>query len=561
MSTSPQFTRRGFLTGAGIAAAGLVSTSLVGCQQAQPLSSTSEKNGQETSDSGRWSWSTPPDEISENDITETIDCEILVCGYGSAGVPAAVYAAAQGANTVVLTAGNVPEAEGAYCGVYNSKHDAEFDIEYDPAYWKRRLVMEGVGAVEMPTTGMIYDRSGDAVDWFAEYMNEKWPYYTTSEATQGEGGDGIHDGMNVIGDHVIYCWPDRSETNPTLANYHGFPKLLEQAHEQAVFDGARVFFSTPLERLITNEEGNVTGAYGKKEDGTYVKVNASKGVLLATGDFHQNEEMLECFCPEMCGDLVSRNPYGNAQGGGHKAAYWAGAHLDAGSYMFGLCWPHDFLNEKFPPQAWALVPYLRVNIKGQRYTNEELGSHEQYSTSPLCLADARQPDHTGYQILDSKYGELLDAAAFDQFVERGIIHKGETLQELAEVVGVDANILEETVARYNELCEKGSDDDCGVDSKWLASTSITEPPFYCMDHPVYKQSVSGGVRTDQFMRVYRDDRTIINGLYAAGNIRSGACGPHYSWTGFGGTNKMNAMAGGMLAIKHMLGTWEEKFVQ
>ena len=556
--------RRSFLFGTGAVVTGIALAGVTGCASSPSPSQAAEKDTPSARESneqngGRWSWSIAPEQIAEDQIKETIDCEILICGYGSAGVPAAVYSAANGADTVVMTAGDVPEAEGAYCGVYNSMHDSEYDIDYDPAYWKKRLVMEGVGGVEMPATGIIYDRSGDAIDWFAEYVKDRWPYATTSEATQGEGGDGIHDNMNVVGDHVVYCWPDTAETNPTIANYHGFPKLLEAADAKAQEDGARVLFSTPLDRLVTNDSGAVVGAIGKSKDGSYIKVNASKGVLLATGDFHQDEEMLECFCPEMCGDLVSRNPYGNALGGGHKAAYWAGAHIDSGSYMFGLCWPHDFLNEQFPPQAWSLVPYLRVNASGQRYTNEELGSHEQYSTSPLCLADARQPGHTGYQILDSKYGKLLDAETFEKFVAQDIIHTGETLEELAENVGIDPEGLVETVRRYNELCDKGVDEDCGVDAKYLASTSITDPPFYCMDHPVYKQSVSGGVRTNGFMQVYDTDRKVIPGLYAAGNIRSGACGPHYSWTGFGGTNKMNAMAGGMLAVKHMLGTWDDKF--
>ena len=509
---------------------------------------------------GRWSWSVKPAPIDDAAVDETVDCEILVCGYGSAGVPATVYAAAMGADVVTITAGDGPEAEGAYCAAYNSPLDEEYGIPaYDAAYWKRRLVMEGVGAVEMPADGPIYDRSGDAMNWFAEYLSDAWPYSILSDMANG-GGDGIH---NNAGDpdhgHVIYIWPDTSYENATIANYMGFPQLLAAADKRAQEDGARILFSTPLRQLITDGEGNVTGAFAQKADGGYVRINASKGVLLATGDFHQNDEMLECFAPEMCGDLHSRNPYGFAQGDGHKAALWAGAHLDAGSYGFGLCWPHDFEYTQYAPQAWSNVPYLRVNSKGERYVNEELATHELYSTSPLCLADCRQPGHIGFQILDSKYGNLLDAELFERCVENGVVYKADTLEELADQVGIDREGLLATVARYNELCANGYDEDAGVNAEYLPNTSVTEAPFYCLPHEVQKQAVMGGVRTNEREQVYSADHEVMGGLYAAGLIRSGFCGPHYSWSGFTGSNKMNAMVGGMLAVKAILGTWDEEF--
>ena len=69
----------------------------------------------------------------------------------------------------------------------------------------------------------------------------------------------------------------------------------------------------------------------------------------------------------------------------------------------------------------------------------------------------------------------------------------------------------------------------------------------------------GGVRTNEREQVYSADHEVMGGLYAAGLIRSGFCGPHYSWSGFTGSNKMNSMVGGMLAVKAILGTWDEEF--
>lgn len=190
--------------------------------------------------------------------------------------------------------------------------------------------------------------------------------------------------------------------------------------------------------------------------------------MLATGDFHQNDEMLEAFLPLMRGDLFSRNPYGTAQGDGMKMAWWVGAGQDTGPFNIGLCWPHDFTFAENSPSRWGSPPWLRVNIAGERYTNETIGSHEWYSTSPMCFMDVKQPGHTGCQICDSKFGEILEGdkseiAIFNDCVERGVIYSADTLEELADKVGfTNKDRFLETVQRYNEVCDLGSDVDFGI---------------------------------------------------------------------------------------------------
>ena len=266
----------------------------------------------------------------------------------------------------------------------------------------------------------------------------------------------------------------------------------------------------------------------------------------------------------MRGDLFSRNPYGTAQGDGMKMAWWVGAGQDTGPFNIGLCWPHDFTFAENSPSRWGSLPWLRVNIAGERYTNETIGSHEWYSTSPMCLMDVKQPGHTGYQICDSKFGEILEGdeseiAIFNDCVERGVIYSADTLEELADKVGfTNKDRFLETVQRYNEVCDLGSDVDFGIPAEYLPHTSVTNPPFYCMHRVVYKQWTDGGVNTNRFGQILDAEHEPIEGLYAAGNIRSGLVGTHYLWKSFG-SNKLNAVTGGMLCVKHMLGTWDEQF--
>ena len=266
----------------------------------------------------------------------------------------------------------------------------------------------------------------------------------------------------------------------------------------------------------------------------------------------------------MRGDLITRNPYGNAQGDGQKMAWWIGAGQDTGPFNIGLCWPHDFTFAKNSPSRWGSLPWLRVNIAGERYTNETIGSHEWYSTSPMCMIDVKQPGHTAYQNCDSKFGQMLEnneseIEIFKDCVERGVIWSADTIEELAEKVGfTNPDRLVETVKRYNEVCAGGSDVDFGVPAEYLAYSSVTEPPFYCMHREVLKQWTDGGVNTNRYGQVLDTEHEPIEGLYAAGNIRSGLAGTHYLWKSFG-SNKLNATAGSMLCVKHMLGTWDEEF--
>ena len=99
-------------------AVGTAAMGITGCApEAKSAEGRVEPNAADApSGSGHWSWSTPPEKISDSDVSETVECEILVIGLGSAGVPATVYAAAKGANVVTFSAASTAEAEGAYCG-------------------------------------------------------------------------------------------------------------------------------------------------------------------------------------------------------------------------------------------------------------------------------------------------------------------------------------------------------------------------------------------------------------------------------------------------------------
>ena len=230
--------RRNFLAGVGVAAVGVGSIGLAAC--AAPSSKgESEKQGGSGSE-GRWSWSEPPAVPASDEVSEEIDCEVLVVGLGSAGVPATVYAAAMGADVVALNASATPEGEGAYIGAYNSPHDAEYGIEYDPAKIRSDYSYWGFGSNNSDVTGTIWDRSGNAVEWFAEYCKDVWAYECGPDSVINEG---IH--IRDTATHMVYVFPDPEETQEQERVYNGFPKFLQAACDKAESQGARIYYYTP----------------------------------------------------------------------------------------------------------------------------------------------------------------------------------------------------------------------------------------------------------------------------------------------------------------------------
>lgn len=200
----------------------------------------------------------------------------------------------------------------------------------------------------------------------------------------------------------------------------------------------------PAVQLITDEDGKVAGAVGRTKDGKgdYVRVNASKGVLIATGNIANDDEMKECFCPIALDvqPLVAETHTGD----GHKMALWVGADMDRPPFALGL----SATNFGKGVGGFYAIPFLRVNKTGRRYCNETFGTHELAENQPLANADCTQPDHTGYQIVDARYQqayeafggnwERMQAASLEELGAGDEVVKADSLEALAEALGMDA---------------------------------------------------------------------------------------------------------------------------
>ncbi len=293
------------------------------------------------------------------------------------------------------------------------------------------------------------------------------------------------------------------------------------------------------------ERGRVVGVRGRELRTGLVRQFRAPAVVLATGGFQSNLDMVRSFWPREL-PFPDRFLVGsglNSTGSGHKVAEGAGAVLvntdHQWNYSTGLPDPrypgmNRGLNSGNSTAIW-------VNASGRRFVNEH-GSTK--VTFPALL---QQKPATYWAIFDApgRKSFTVQGSGWGNFasVERIIlsnptlVKSGQTLDELAAVVGLPADALRETVARYNDMIAAGADTDYGR----FSATDMPRPPkieqgpFYAVEFfPLTRKSM-GGVRIDRSCRVLDRNQKVIPGLYAAGEL-----------TGFGGINGRAGLEGTFL---------------
>ena len=294
------------------------------------------------------------------------------------------------------------------------------------------------------------------------------------------------------------------------------------------------------------EQGRVTGVRGEDTRSGEADELRAPRVLLATGGFQSNLEMVRRFWPAHLaepGELLIGSGL-NSVGSGHDLA----SRVDAGFHRMDHQWnyPWGLPHPQYPGEGRALAARNEVSIwvngDGRRFVNELA------DPTVLLAAVVAQSPSTYWAIFDDDDNEsfYVSGSGWDNFqrIREEILDnallttQAATLAELAHAIGQDAGRLGTTVARYNAMVEQGVDEDFGRFSSAddLAPLArIDQPPFYAIQFfPMTRKSM-GGVRVDRQMRVVREDGTPIPGLYASGEL-----------TGFAGVNGSAGLEGTFL---------------
>ena len=495
-------------------------------------------------------WLGTAPEIAESDITETVDTEVLVCGVGTGGWITALTAAEGGAQVLAIERGAAPTKIKEDIGAINSRLQlesfAEFpEFQIDKTEALQEIVRYASGYVDSDLVKVWINESGEMVDWLTYFLEGTGHWFMQLEGGIGDQKHPERDKAYATGHspHPRENKPDDVDLNSDML-----------AHLEAL--GGTLRCNTALVKLEQDASGKVTGIIAKDStDDHYVRINASKGVVIATGGYARNTDMMLALQPQTMKMKVDV-PIGSAgDGSGIKAMLWAGGEMDPchASMMFNRasCLPTETAGYQTAGKWYWFgeQPFLKVNLNGKRFCNES-GPYE-FMLHSMYM----QPNHTYCDIFDSnckQYAEQFDEVGccrlfpFDNgaisnrgfdacwkemtegeksHLEMGYLQKADTLEELAEKLNIPVDNFVASVKRYNELCKKGVDEDYGKSIHRM--TPVDAPPYYGIRTCAWHLTTLDGVRINTDMQVIREDGSVIEGLYATGDCTGGVFANNY----------------------------------
>lgn len=509
--------RRDLFKFGGVAAAGAMGMSMLGgCAPQQPVATTGEAAA--AAGDGTPAFFVKPEPIT--DIADTRDYDVVVIGAGAAGVPAAISAHEAGAKVALLQKEATAVSQGNTCDSIIVDQTAPGGVE---------AVVSLINAdcchlSDREQVRLWAYNSGEALKWLWNIGEQAGAQMVDSTAKWTSNIS------NIDGYDVTYFAFDFGPKPYNTGN--GMRDIADWAEQQ----GVEIFYSTPAAQLVQDESGAVTGVIAEGADG-YIQFNAAKGVIVATGDYENDDEMMAYYEPAMANIYRKEQ---NKTGDGQKMMVWAGACMEdaCGSKV-----QHDF---DAGPGSMADMPFLAVKNDGSRFCNE--ATCEMAVMGNFLRSEADQGWYS--QIFDSNYmadtegwpGVALPPEAMASYMpevegeKTGVYESlintfsADTLEELGQKLGLtDVDAFVKTVERYNELAEKGIDEDMGKPAQFLKA--IKQPPFYGIHRHIGLSTIIHGVNVNKDMQALNADDEPIEGLYAIGNCAGNFFGsPDYPMT-------------------------------
>ncbi len=445
--------------------------------------------------------------VVEKAADEELTTDVVVIGAGGAGLAAAISAQQNGANVIVVekmpkVGGNTILAGGAVNAVEDR---SEFAIKQnDSVFWHYTQTLKGgdyQGDPELVMT--LVSNAWDAIQWTKE-LGMEW--YGEDRVFTVSGG----------------LWP--RAWKPVMPAGTGFfdtyTKYLD-AHQ----DTMSLMLNTKAEKILVDEGGAACGIVCTGETGNTITINA-KSVVVATGGFSKNVSLrmaYDAIWGTLDETVLSTNHEG-ATGDGVKMLQALQADFVQMGNIQLLPLGDPVTGSLSGNIEHGVDSRIFVNKSGLRYGDE--GGRRDDMTRDLFA----QEDATMWIVMDSDTyptGDELNnfGETANQLVEAGRAVKADTLDELAALMGVDAENLKATIAEYNRHCTggdlEGQADEFG---RTLFGAPIDNGPFYAGARVPTVHHTMGGVRIDTKCRVYNENGEIIENLYAAGEVTGGIHG-------------------------------------
>lgn len=634
MGKKQDISRRSFLTGAALVGAGIAATGLSGCGGSSSSSTGSTSSSTASTGSVHVNttvntnvdtsisnspvfgyrcdedWLGAKPEIKDSEISETYSADVIVVGGGHAGTQATLAAAQAGATVAVIEKhedGKIVYRGDDICN-YNSKTLEGWGFgPYDLEEIVNEYVRRANGRCDTDVIRNFVYNSGEMFDNLVSVTpsTSDWYDYAGGQCIVQIGYDKPNGSYYPVDIEGYKMWASTCQTVGTknaqpvgkagLTNVSRLTEIETYCRDAAEELGATWYCAQDAQVLVQDDTGKVTGIITKNADGDYVKFTCTKGVILSTGDFGSNADMIWELCSEV-GEYAERvgvpreNTTGmtDCVGTGHKLGCWAGGMIETHPRPIAVNCPNMGMG------PWGTTPCLWLNSQGKRYMNESMAGLALVQALHQPMAD--KDNDCNFAIMDKNHIKNIQAAGLDHGAPNwgmqkqiddysaamdaidisagsgsvpGLeiasatgnymnsnVYAGNTVEDALKNAGLSDDVIKAAKAsidRYNELCAAGVDEDYGKNAEALIP--ISEAPFY-----VGKQNTLGlyncglntitGLVVDGEYRVLNMNRSApIEGLYAAGNCMGQRFGNAYNCPS-AGNNMGNAMTSGRVAGKY-----------
>lgn len=531
--------RRGFVKGAALGAAGLVATgTLAACAapapkaEEAPASDSLAATGEAVNAAEQpWAFEIAPEPIADDQITATEEAEVVVVGGGMAGMVTAASCAENGLKVILISASEAPVSRGgSNNGVYSKVMEQMGLPRMDPTWFYRMQYAANGGNFRPELWYKFYNHSEEAINWIIDIAANAGIKTTIESGPEYKEGDPM---FTPAAAHAFYV--DDEELKGKVGT--GEPHIAAELGRYIAEDlGVTVHWKTKGEQLVrggaaNGTTGRVEAVIASDASGAFTKYVGTKAVVMATGDFSHDRDMMEKYCPqavELC-DFTTEVNYdqglwmgGLMPGDGHKMELWVGGawQKEPNNIMLGRPnLPGD--------QPYTSHTGLMVDKDGRRFMNEDvLGGF-------ACATIMHLPEKTAYCIwgqnraeaggpwgaINFVHGEYFTTQEvidrWDNDTDGFNIVKADTREEVIAQLGLPAETID-TIERYNGMCAAGVDTDFYKTADKLIPIGEGDGPFYgAAFTPGFLTSL-GGLRTDAHLRVLDATDTPIEGLYNAG---------------------------------------------
>jgi succinate dehydrogenase/fumarate reductase flavoprotein subunit len=440
------------------------------------------------------------------------EADVIVAGFGCAGACAAIEARLAGADVLVLErasggGGVTAMAAGHVYAGGGTRVQKAVGVADTAADMEKYLVLN----TPDPDRDKIQLYCSDSVDHFAWLVAQGVPF-----------NDTLYKGKHVLqmtDECLIWsgneeAWPFRNEALPAQRGHKvaqvgelGGAKMMECLTARAKQLGVRMEIDRHVRELVRDGD-RIVGVRCRHFD-CEESVRARKGVVLATGHFTNNPEMLKQYAPHLLDERYSRQYTPNDDGSGIQLGLAAGGEA---LHMGGALITSPF----YPPEN--LIKGVLVNKLGKRFVAEDV----YHSRSSILIT--QQPDQVAYLIVDEECFGRPEFGGWD------VVDAWDDIASMEKDLGMPTGALQETLRRYNENAAKGEDPDFHKYKKWLKP--IAKAPFAALRGSLgsspYMTFTLGGLRVSRDSEVLSKDGKAICGLYAAG-----ACASNIAQDGLG----------------------------